>query len=143
MGPIVSAWPRKHLSMKHLLFHLHVNCLPPLWSPKPLLSTSLVFSWRWFWRWQFCPFWWVAQCYWSLPCIHVIKLCLIKEISPWVFIGKTDAEAESPILWPLDAKSWLIWKDLDAGKDRRQEEKGTIEDEMVGWHHRLNGHEFG
>ena len=61
----------------------------------------------------------------------------------WVFIGRTDAEAETPILWPPDVKSWLIWKDLDARKDWRQEEKGTTEDEMVGWHHRLNGHGFG
>ena len=66
---------------------------------------------------------------------------ILKEISP-VFIGRTDVEAETPILWPPDAKSWLIWKDHDAGKDWRQEEKGTIEDEMVGWHHRLNGHEM-
>ena len=73
-----------------------------------------------------------------------------KEIQPvhpkgnqsWVFIGRTDAEAETPILWPPDAKSWLIWKDPDAGKDWGQE-KGTTEDEMVGWHHRLNGHGFG
>ena len=60
----------------------------------------------------------------------------------WVFIGRTDAEAETPILWPNDAKNWLIGKDPDAGKDRRQEEKGTTEDKIVGWHHRLNGHEF-
>ena len=61
----------------------------------------------------------------------------------WVFIGRTDVEAETPILWPPDVKSWLIWKDPDVGKDWRQEEKGTTEDEMVGWHHQLNGHEFG
>ena len=74
-----------------------------------------------------------------------------KEIQPvhpkgdqsWVFIGRTDAEAETPILWPPDAESWLIWKDPDAGKDWRQEKKGMTDDEMVGWHHRLNGHEFG
>ena len=72
-----------------------------------------------------------------------------KEIQPvnpkgnqsWIFIGRTDAEAETPILWPPHAKSWLIWKDLDAGKDWRQEEKGTTENEMVGWHHWLSGHE--
>ena len=57
-------------------------------------------------------------------------------------IGRTDAEVEAPILQPSDAKSWLIWKDSDAGKDWGWEEKGTTEDEMVGWHHRLNGHEF-
>ena len=69
-----------------------------------------------------------------------------KEIQPvhpkgdqsWVFFGRTDAEAETPILWPSDVKSWLIWKDPDAGKDWGQEEKGTTEDEMVGWHHWLN-----
>ena len=58
----------------------------------------------------------------------------------WIFIGKTDVEAETPILWPPDLKSWFIWKDPDAGKDWRQEKKGMTEDEMVGWHHRLNGH---
>ena len=61
----------------------------------------------------------------------------------WVFIERTDVEAEIPILWPPDAKSWLIWKDRDAGKDWEQEEKGTTEDEMVGWHHWLNRHELG
>ena len=61
----------------------------------------------------------------------------------WVFFGKTDVEAETPVLWPPDTKSWLIWKDPDVGKIWRQEEKGTTEDEMVGWHHQLDGHEFG
>ena len=73
-----------------------------------------------------------------------------KEIQPvnpkgnqsWVFIGRTDAEAEAPILWPSDAKNWLIWKELDAGKYWGQEEKGTTEDKMLGWHHRPNGDEF-
>ena len=74
-----------------------------------------------------------------------------KEIQPvhpkgnqsWIFIGRTDLEAEAPIIWPPDAKSWLIGKDPDAGKDWGQEERGTTEDEMVGWHHWLNGHGFG
>ena len=71
----------------------------------------------------------------------------IKSINPkgnqsWIFIGRPDVEAETPILWPFDAKSWLIGKDPDGGKDWRREEKGMIEDEMVGWHHQLNGHEF-
>ena len=73
-----------------------------------------------------------------------------KEIKPvhpkgnqsWMFIGRTDVEAEAPILWLPDAKNWLIWKDPDAGKDWRWEEKGTTEDEMVGWHHWLDAHEF-
>ena len=73
-----------------------------------------------------------------------------KEIQPvnpkgnksWIYIGRTDAEAETPILWPPDVKDWFIGKDPDAGKDWRQEEKGTTEDEMSGWHHWLDGHEF-
>ena len=66
---------------------------------------------------------------------------ILKEINT-AFIGRTDAEAETPTLWPPDMKSWLIGKDPDAGKDWGQEEKGTTEDEIAGWHHRLNGHEF-
>ena len=62
---------------------------------------------------------------------------------PWDFFGRNDAKAETPVLWPPHAKSWLIWEDPDAGRDWGQEEKGMIEDEMAGWHHRLNGHEFG
>ena len=73
-----------------------------------------------------------------------------KEIQPvhpkgnqsLIFIGRTDTEAETPILWPPDGKNWLTGKDPDAGKDWRWEEKGTTEDEMVGWHHQLDGHEF-
>ena len=61
---------------------------------------------------------------------------------PWIFIGRTDAETETPILWPLDTKNWLTGKDTDAGKDWRREEKGMTEDEMVGWHYRLSGREF-
>ena len=65
-----------------------------------------------------------------------------KGNQPWIFIGRTDVEAETPILWPPDAKNQLIGKDPDGGKDWRQEEKGTTEDEMIGWHHWCNGHEF-
>ena len=90
----------------------------------------------------------------QINCLYLIVKCSpldCKEIQPvhpkgdqsWVFIGRTDVEAETPILWPPDAKNWLIWKDPDAGKDWRWDKKGTTEDEMVGWHHWLNGHEFG
>ena len=71
----------------------------------------------------------------------IIKLITFCN-QPWIFIGRTDGEAEAPILWPPDVKSWLIGKDPDAGKDWRREEKGTTEDEMVGWCHWLNGCEF-
>ena len=67
---------------------------------------------------------------------------ILKEINPEYSLGGTDAEVEAPILWPPDAKSWLIGKDPDAEEDWGQEQKGTTEDEMVGWHHQLNGHEF-
>ena len=90
-------------------------------------------------------------CFWTVVLKKTLESPLdckaIQAVDPkgnqsWMFIGKTDAEASTPILWPPDAKNWLIWKDPDAGKDWRQEEKGTTEDEMVGWHHRLYGHEF-
>ena len=97
---------------------------------------------------------WVLKnwCFWTVVLEKTLESPLdFKEIQPvhpkgdqsWVFIGRTDIEAETPILWPPDAESWLIWKDPYTGKDWRQEEKGTIEDEIIGWHHWLNGHEFG
>ena len=91
------------------------------------------------------------SCFWTVVLEKTLESPLdCKEIQPvhpkgsqpWIFIGRTDAEAETPILWPPDMKNWLIWKYPDFGKDWRQEEKGTTEDEMVGWYHRLNGHEF-
>ena len=91
-------------------------------------------------------------CFWTVVLEKTLESPLdCKEIQPvhpkgnqsWMFIGRTDVEAAAPILWPPDAKSWLIWKDPDSGKDWRQEEKETTEDEMIGWHHRLNGHGFG
>ena len=91
-------------------------------------------------------------CFWTVVLEKTLESLLdCKEIQPvhpkgdqsWVFIGRTDVEAETPILWPPDMKSWLIWKDPDAGKDWGQEEKGMTEDEMVRWHHQLNGYEFG
>ena len=71
-----------------------------------------------------------------------IKVVNLKGIQPWIFTQRTDAKAEAPLLWPLDMKSWLIGKDPDFGKNWGQEMKGTKEDEMIGWHHWLNGHEF-
>ena len=91
-------------------------------------------------------------CFWTMVLEETLESPLdCKEIQPvhlkgnqsWVFIERTDVEAETPLLWPPDAKSWLIGKDPDAGKDWGQEEKETTEDEMIGWHHQLNGHGFG
>ena len=89
-------------------------------------------------------------CFWTVVLEKTLEIPLdCKEIKPvhpvgnqsWIFIGRTDAEAEVSILWPSDAKNWVFGKDPDAGQDWRQE-KGTTEDEIVGWHHRLNGHEY-
>ena len=96
---------------------------------------------------------WVPKnwCFWTVVLEKTLKNPLdCKEVLPvhpngnqlWIFIGRTHTEAETPILWPRDIKSWLIWKDPDAGKDWRQEVKGMTEDEMVGWQHWLNGHGF-
>ena len=88
-------------------------------------------------------------CFWTVVLEKMLENPLdFKEILPkgdqfWVFIGRTDVEAETPILWPPDAKSWLIWKDPNAGKYWGQDKKGMTEDEMVGWHHQHNGHGFG
>ena len=90
-------------------------------------------------------------CFWTVVLEKSLESPLdCKEMQPvnpkgnqsWIFIGRTDAEPEAPILWPPDVKSWLIWKDPDAAKDWGQEEKGTTEDEMVVWLHQLNGNEF-
>ena len=90
-------------------------------------------------------------CFWTVVLEKTLESSLeCKEIKPvnpkgnqsWIFTGRTDTEAEAPILWPHDVKNWLIGKDPDAGKDWGQEEKGTTEDEMLGWHHWLDGHEF-
>ena len=77
----------------------------------------------------------------SLDCKE-IQPVLLKGNQSWVYFGRTDVEAETPIVWPPDAKSWLIWKDPNAGKDWGQEEKGMTENEIVGWHHWFNGHWF-
>ena len=90
-------------------------------------------------------------CFWTVVLEKTLESPLdCKEIQPvhpkrnqsWIFIGRTDVEAETPILWPHDTKNWLIGKDPNAGKDWRWEEKGMTEDEIVGWHQQLNGHEF-
>ena len=90
-------------------------------------------------------------CFWIVVLEKTLESPLdCKEIQPanpkgnqsWIFTGRIDAEAEAPILWPPDVNSWLIWKDPDAEKNWRQEERGMTEDEMVGCHHQLNGHEF-
>ena len=102
-----------------------------------------------------CESWTIKKaknwCFWAVVLKETLESPLdCKKIQPvhpkgnqsWICIGRADAEAESPILWPPDAKNWLIGKDPDSGKDWRQKEKGMTEDKIVGWHHQLNGHEF-
>ena len=137
-------WPiRQHIKQQR---HYFAN--------KSLSSQSYGFSSGHEWMWELeNKKSWAPQnwCFWTVVLEKTLESPLdCKEIEPvhpkrdqsWVFIGRTDAEAETPILWLPDAKNWLIWKDPDAGKDWRQEEKGTTEDEMAGRHHHLNGHEF-
>ena len=122
---------------------------------KGLSSQSYSFSSSHVWMWELDhkEGWEVKNwCFWTVVLEKTLESPLdCKEIKPvnpkgnqsCVFIGRTDIEAETPILWPPDVKSWLIWKDSDAGKDWGQEEKGTTEDEMVGWHQQLDGHGLG
>ena len=122
--------------------------------PTGLSSQDYGFSSRHVWMWELdhkegwaLNNWWVQTVVLEKTLESPLDIKEIKLVSPkgnqsWIFIGSTDAEAEVPIRWPLDVKSQLIGKDPDVGKDWGQEEKGVTEDEMVGWHHRLNGHEF-
>ena len=106
----------------------------------------------WMWDLDYKESWTPKNwCFWTVVLEKTLESSLdCKEIQPvhskgnqsWIFIGRTDAASETPILWPPDAKNWLIWKDPGAEEDWMWEEKGTIQDEMVGWQHRLNGHEF-
>ena len=121
---------------------------------KGLSSEGYGFSSGHVWMWELdCAESWTLKiwCFWTMVLEKTLESPLdCKEIQPvhpkgdqsWVFIGRTDAKAETPVLWPPHAKSWLIGKDPDAGRDWGQEEKGTTEDEMAGWHQQLNGHEF-
>ena len=107
----------------------------------------------WMWELDYKESWASKNwCFWTVVLEKTLESPLYsKEIQPvhpkgemsWILIGRTYAEAKTLILGPPDAKNWLIWKDPDAGKDWRLEDKGTAEHEIVGWHHRLNGHEFG
>ena len=106
----------------------------------------------WMWELDYKESWVTKNWYfWTIVLEKILESPLdckeIKTVHPkgnqsWIFIGRTDAETETPILWPPEAKNWLFGKDPAAGKDWRQEEKGMTEDEMVGWHHRLDGYEF-
>ena len=135
--------PRQHIKKQR---HHFAN--------KSLSSQSYGFSSSHVWMWEldYKESWVLKNWYfWTVMLEKTLESLLdcneIQPVNPkgnqsWMFIGRTDTEAETPILWPPDVKNWLIWKDPDAGKDWRREEKGTTENGMVGWHHRLDGCEF-
>ena len=133
----------------------HINKWRHYIANKGPSSQGYGFSSNHVWMWNLdCKESWAPKnwCFWTMVLEKTLESPLdckeIQRVHPtgdqsWVFIGRTDVEAETPILWPPYAKSWLIGKDPDTGRDWGQEEKGSTEVEMVGWHHRLNGHEFG
>ena len=132
----------------------HIKKQRHYFANKGLSGQGYSFSSGHVWMWELdCKESWALKnwCFWTVVLEKTLESPLdCKEIQPvhpkgvqsWVFIGRTDFEAETPIFWPPHVKSWLIGKDSDAGRDWGQEEKGTTEDEMVGWHQRLNAHEF-
>ena len=132
----------------------HINKQRHYFIDKGPSSQSYGFSSSHVWMWELHrKEGWVLNnwCFWTMVLEKTLESPLdckdIKPVhpkrdQPWIFTGRTDAEDETPVLWPPDAESWLIWKDPDAGKDWGQK-KGTTEDEMVGWHHQLDGHGFG
>ena len=149
LGKMLPPWkksydkPRQHIKeKKHHFTH------------KGPSSQSYGFSSSHVWMWEldYKESWALKNwCFWTVVLEKTLESPLdCKEIQPvypkgdqsWIFTWRTDADVETPILWPPDVKNWLIWKDPNGGKDWRQEEKGTTEDEMVGWHHWLDGHEF-
>ena len=132
----------------------HIQKQRHYFASKSLASQSYGFSSGHVWMWEldsegsWAPKNW---CFWTVVLEKTLESPLdCKEVQPvhtkrdqsWMLIGRTDVKAETPVLWPPDAKNWLVWKDPDAGKDWRWEEKGTAEDKIVGWHHWLSGHEF-
>ena len=134
--------PRQHIQKQRHYF-----------ADKGPYSQSYVFSsiHVWLWELEYKESWVLKDwCFWAMLLEKTLESPLgSKEIKPvnlkgnqsWIFIGRTNAEAETPVIWPPVGKNWLTGKDPDAGKDWRQEKKGMTEDDMVGWHHRLNGHE--
>ena len=134
--------PRQHILSRNIALLTMVRLVKAMVFPESCIMGELDYNESWALK---------KWCFWTVVLEKTLESLLdFKEIKPvnskgnqsWIFIGGTDAEAEASILWPPEAKNWLIGKDPDDGKDWRREEKGTIEDKMVGWHQQLNGHEF-
>ena len=143
LSPVLSILHHTHM---HFLFYGTELLNKVLSSQSYGFSSSHV----WMWELDYKESWALKNwCFWTVVLEKTLESLLdCKEIQPvhpkgnqsWMFIGRTDAEAETPILWPADVKNWVIWKDPDAGKDWGWEEKGMTEDEIVGWHYRHDGH---
>ena len=143
---MLAPWKSYDQSRQHIKKQRHYFANKGLFSQGYGFSSSHV----WMWELDYKESWVLKNwCFWTVVLEKTLESPLdCKEIQPvhpkrnqfWMFIGRTDAETKTSILWPPDAKSWLVWKDPDAGKDWRWEERGTTEDEMVRWHHQLNGH---
>ena len=140
-------WERVHPSQR-IKNQTHQFTYKGLYSQNYGFSSSHVQMWELEHEEVWTPKNW---CFWIVVLEKTLESSLdcekIEPVSPkgnqsWISFGRTDAEAETPILWPPDAKNWLIWKDPDAGKDQRWDEKGMTEGEMVGWHYQLNGDEL-
>ena len=155
---VIAAMKLKDATPQKKSYDQHIQCIEKqrhYFVNKGLSSQAYSFSSGHVWMWQLdCEESWVPKnwCFWIMVLDKTLESPLdCKKIQPVhpkgdqsrVFFGRTDVEAETPILWPPHVKSWLIGKDPDAGKDWVQEEKGMTEDEMAGWHHRFNGHGFG
>ena len=145
---MLAPWKKSYDNLDSVLKSRHYFVNKGPYSQSYGFSSSHVWMWEWDYKESWVPKNW---CFWTVVLEKTLASPLdckkIKPVNPkwyqsWIFIGRIGAEAEAPILWPPDVKNWLIGKDPDAGKDWRWEEKGTTEDEMVGWHHQLDGHEF-
>ena len=134
--------PRQHIKKQRRYFAPKVHLVKAMVFPVVMYRCEMDYKERW------APRHW---CFWNVVLEKTLESPLdCKEIRPvppkgnqsWIFLERTDAEAEALILWPPDVKNWLIWNDPDAGNDWSWEEKEMTEDEMAGWHHQLDGHEF-
>ena len=145
---VLTPWKKSYDQPRH-----HIKKQRHYFANKGPSSQSYGFSSSHVWMWELdCKESWALKnwCFWTVVQKTLDSPLDSKEIQPvhpkgnqsWLFIGRTDAEAETPILWPPDVKNLPTWKNPDAGKDWKQEKKGMTEDEMVRWHHQLNGHEF-
>ena len=135
----LAPWKEVMTNLDSILKSTHITLPIKVHLVKAMVFSVVMYGWELDDKESWVPKNW---CFWTVVLKTLESLGRQEIHQSILFIGTTDAETETPILWPPDEKSWLIWKDPDAGKDWGQEGKGMTQDEMIGWHHRLNGHEF-